>query len=473
MPTLESFNGASLVPDLVGAVRSGYQTGAGIAADQLQRKNEADAKVLRGSIMQGGPDAYAAWQKLGQLDPAAADEVTKMMQNRYMAADKQTQSQIDQNGEQSHIALLLAKNSPQAARDYISAQAQHNQDMGLPTDHYNQVLQMNDQDMLGTLQTHAAVYDAAMAAKRSRTGEMTAAERNLALYNAASPEDKATLDKMLHLTGTSEDDAKYLRTTKDGASVYDIRYPNKPATPIMGANGKPFSPQQGAVESRYMDSMLGNANEAAIALQNIIDMPDGGDSGIFGSGKIPNESILSSTKNTITNRLAPENVKSYNTMMAGVARQMAVVAGMGMQPNMTIVKKMDNLAFVDGDTQFDKARKTAEMRQIIEKALEVKLHNPRVPDEQKQFIQSTIDNLQTVVPYTQADLNHLRSKQDKDPSYTLEKLIAEKKADNTQKNPEQPAQSGGIGDGVEKQFKDKASGEIHTFVRQNGAWVRK
>jgi hypothetical protein len=78
-----------------------------------------------------------------------------------------------------------------------------------------------------------------------------------------------------------------------------------------------------------------------------------------------------------------------------------------------------SLELRSGDSELTKMRKLAEMRQVVEKGLEVNLDNPRLPQEQKTLVQRIINDVRTAVPYTQHDVTEFQKAGKKDKNTTL------------------------------------------------------
>ncbi len=195
--------------------------------------------------------------------------------------------------------------------------------------------------------------------------------------------------------------------------------------------GKPYVPngQQAGLGSRegvMFNRVAASGNEAAQALKNISDLPVGASTGYFGVGASPGTSALAAVKGVLTNKIAPQAVQDYNTMMAGVSRSLATIETAGLAPNGSLTHSMDSVQLREGDTEMTKLRKLAEMRQILEKGLEVNLENPRLPPEQKDLVRKIIAQAEDAIPYTHSDLTALEKAQEKNPSMTLQQLITQK-----------------------------------------------
>lgn len=182
----------------------------------------------------------------------------------------------------------------------------------------------------------------------------------------------------------------------------------------------------GGREGVMFQRVLSSANSALEALKNISELPVGASTGVFGVGASPGTSLFSSAKGALTNTLSSQEVQDYNTMLAGVGRNLSTIEAAGLAPNGSLTHSMDSIQLREGDSQMTKMRKLAEMRQIIIKGIETNLANPKLPDEQKKKIQEIIDNTKTAIPFTQHDITMLQQKQNGNSNYTFQDLMREK-----------------------------------------------
>lgn len=199
-------------------------------------------------------------------------------------------------------------------------------------------------------------------------------------------------------------------TDKDGQPVLDSQ--GQPTLrPITGGGKDPNAPSAATGrEAIFTNRVLAAGNQAAAALGNIARGPMGQSAGIMGVGSAPGHSALTSTMDTLRNKLAPDEVQQYNVMNTGLARNFAAVEGQGLaQPGSFTGQIGEGTTLRGGDTEETKLLRMGESRQIIERGLEPKLTDPRVPEAQKALIRKMIDEVRTAIPYTVEDLQGLRS----------------------------------------------------------------
>jgi hypothetical protein len=185
-------------------------------------------------------------------------------------------------------------------------------------------------------------------------------------------------------------------------------------------------PVMGARESVFFNRIVGGAKNAQQTIQNIVDMPVGTSAGVFGIGSKPGANIFTAGIDTLRNTVSSQDVQSYNTMIAGLDANLAQIEGHGLAASDAFRGQYDRLALREGDTEFTRLRKLAEMAQTIESGLDPYLSNPRVPAQQKQYMADLIAAVRKTIPFTHADVAALEIAP---ATVTLGDLIKSRKLD--------------------------------------------
>lgn len=180
--------------------------------------------------------------------------------------------------------------------------------------------------------------------------------------------------------------------------------------------------EMGAREAAYFDRVVNGASLGIAALNNIAQLPTTANAGPLGIGSSPGPSIFQSGLDTLRNTLSNEEVQNYNTYVAGLVNNLAIIESSGLAPNAGFVHQFDRIMFREGDSKTGLVAlgKMAEARQIIIRGLEPKLRNPRIPQEQKDLIRDLIAEVKQIIPYSQEDLIRFRAAQQKNPKLTIE-----------------------------------------------------
>lgn len=173
----------------------------------------------------------------------------------------------------------------------------------------------------------------------------------------------------------------------------------------------------GTIAERFTGRVIQGANLATAAIENVVELPFTADTGVFGSGTAPDGlSIFDASGQYLRNEMSSDNVQAYNTMMAGVLRNLAIIESSGLAPTGKFTDSMGAVLFRPGDstTGLTRMRKMAEMRQIVDEGLRPLLAG-RASKEQKQFIRGIIDRIHRAVPITHANITAYQRAQAKNP----------------------------------------------------------
>lgn len=196
-----------------------------------------------------------------------------------------------------------------------------------------------------------------------------------------------------------------------------------PGGPKDPAAQKPWTGREKVFGERVMTS----ANEAAQALANITELPLGATTGVLGVGSSPGHSVLAAGRDALRNTMSDQDTQSYNTMLAGVRRNLATIETTGLAPQGSLTESFSSVELRPGDTQVTVLRKLAEARQIIDRGLDIQLADPAVPKELKAVMTKALDTVHKAVPFTQHDVTMLERKQRTKPDMTMEDLIDREK----------------------------------------------
>lgn len=195
-------------------------------------------------------------------------------------------------------------------------------------------------------------------------------------------------------------------------------------TPVQGYGPKAASTGLTGRESVMMERVTGSSREVMTDLQNLAALPVGASSGVFGVGASPGTGLLASAKGALTNTLAPDDVRSFEAVAPGLARNLQIVTNRGLQGAQSGMASFEKYQWREGDTQLDKMQKMAAMRQVVDRQLEVSLANPRLSDEQRAQIQTTKDDVGSAVPFTVKDVIALKNA--KNPQTTMADVIKQR-----------------------------------------------
>jgi hypothetical protein len=180
----------------------------------------------------------------------------------------------------------------------------------------------------------------------------------------------------------------------------------------------------GGRESQQNNRIMTGANEAVAVLKNIAELPITAGTGIFGT-RGHQTGIFNAGAETLVQKATTQEVQDYRSITAGLQRFLGAIETSGMAVPVAVMNSVDSVIAREGMTNITKLRNMAEIRQIIEKGMEVVITNPRVPPEQKALMQKAVDEAKQAVPFTQSDITRLQRMQKIDPKITLGDLIGQ------------------------------------------------
>ena len=185
--------------------------------------------------------------------------------------------------------------------------------------------------------------------------------------------------------------------TGDSQFIPTNTNPNKGGTGGMGSRSE-----------LYFDRMMKATNMAVAAASNIMELPESSSTGWFGN-RHPGTTLLGAAKESLVNSLTTQEVQDYNVMITGLARNLANIETSGLAPPGSFSKSLgEGITLKEGDSYITKLRRMAEVRQIVTEGMRDVFANPKVPKEQKDALQGTLDTLKEAIPFTQHDITVLQ-----------------------------------------------------------------
>jgi hypothetical protein len=260
-----------------------------------------------------------------------------------------------------------------------------------------------------------------MVAENEASIAATGALENLRNVQAGDP-DYQTVSGSTH-DGTVKAPSGY-EPNPDFDPTMPSSVENPKLRPITGGPSDPdFAGKLGSRE-RQVIARIGNAALNTTAdLESIMAMPSGASRGVFGTGVggTPGSTLLDATVDSMKNRVAPEEVQLYNTVLGGLSVQLATLEKSGLAGSDALSAQYDNLQLRPEDTVETKMLKMAQMRQTVESALSIQLAQGNLPREQKAQFQQIVSRLHQAVPFGPRDVLALR--QSRVPGATIRTIL--------------------------------------------------
>jgi hypothetical protein len=355
---------------------------------ELTREAFTDAMgefVRVGTTIQG---QYESDVKSGKLPVLAQDDALKSLK-------KEADSLRERFGDNPQIASMIQK---------IEAQDSYNPDQakqGLARIHA----------MVGQLKQPPAIPGSPEDLK-IRESEAAAAERGRQSEKPDKPEKPE-----------SGWEVKEVQDEQGKPQVVRVNKNTGEVRPVEGI--KPKSGGMGARESVFTNRVLLSGNEAARDLENVVNLPIGASRGLFG-GRTQGAGLFEASKESLANKMTTQDVQSYNVMATGFQRSLAAIESAGLAPQGTLTHQMDAVIFKEGDTNFTKLHKLAQVRQIVEAGLEVLQANPRLSDQEKKKASDILDRIHKAVPFSNADI--IKLEYSDNPKATLRSIMPKAEA---------------------------------------------
>lgn len=212
----------------------------------------------------------------------------------------------------------------------------------------------------------------------------------------------------------------------DGSSAGYRPKPGSTTGELEFIPGGPADPNKvsplGNRESVFINRIGIASNETAKDLKNIVRIPLTTSRGVFG-GRQQGGSLFDAGKESLTNAMTTQDVQSYNTLASGLQRNLAAIEAAGLAPSGTLTHQMDAVIFKNGDTNYTKLQKLAQIKQIAIAGIETTLSNPRLPEKQVKHFEGILNEINQAVPFDNGDLITLQQAHQTNPNVTINDIV--------------------------------------------------
>ena len=166
----------------------------------------------------------------------------------------------------------------------------------------------------------------------------------------------------------------------------------------------------------FGDIVAAASNESAAAIKNIMTLPFTSSSGLFGGRTTT--SMITAPLDAMTNTLTSETVQRYNVEFGKLGYSLAQLMSGGRAVRVSDVGQMNNLLQIkEGDTLETAATKIAEARQLAERTIQVRSKSSSTDPGLKEVFKENLETIETVVPFTVADINEFVNKRDRKTTF--------------------------------------------------------
>lgn len=240
-----------------------------------------------------------------------------------------------------------------------------------------------------------------------------------------TPEDQAIWGR---LQATAQ--GKIAGTEVGKLETYQVKTPDGKTTTVeleqgkrpgewYTADGKPYDPQgaelnklppgQGRQQATQLTAIRGAGNEAVASLKNLVELPVTATSGtLMGVQFRTPEEMGEAIKRSLAREFTPEEVKDLYISFAGVGRSLATLEAQGRAQGLVgLAEQMDRLIPQSGDKPITIMRRYAEIRQIIDRAMENAIASGVPTTEAQSLFENIAKEAREAVPFTVHDVNVL------------------------------------------------------------------
>lgn len=171
---------------------------------------------------------------------------------------------------------------------------------------------------------------------------------------------------------------------------------------LLYPGGQMTQPQTSIPDSRTQ-AALGAMRQATAQFKQILELPAGTTSGIWGGMKP--DSMLMQPLGALANAFTKPATQQYNALAAGILPDVATAERLGFNVTQAQLEKMqDKFTWREGDDPVTKMRKAAEFKVVLGQAAENVLNNRSITYENRHFAKDTLDTLDKIIPFSNADI---------------------------------------------------------------------
>lgn len=186
----------------------------------------------------------------------------------------------------------------------------------------------------------------------------------------------------------------------------------------------------------FGDIVATNLNEAVGTISNIVNLPYDVTSGVFQGRNTTN--LLFAPLGALTNELTSEDVQRYNKEIKNFGKFASrVVSGGRVVPAGVQKDFEDQFVIREGDSPLTVLTSLAQMRQVMERAAEVKIKSASTDPGLKQLYVDGLEVVRSSIPFTVNDINKFANQRDQNKTFS--DMFTEYGLGGQQQTPSMPA----------------------------------
>jgi hypothetical protein len=206
-------------------------------------------------------------------------------------------------------------------------------------------------------------------------------------------------------------------TDPKAAAISKFLEENPQATAAEIANFARTVGQSGRQQATMLTRLTAAGNEVSGALQNLMELPVTANLGVFGGTQYQTaDTLTDAVHRALARSLTPQEVQDLQATTLGLSRGLATLEATGVSQGLVgLAKQMEREVPQSGDTPLTVMRKYADVRQIVERAMETVKSTSAVPETQTALLDKIVAEVKRAVPFTVHDVNMLERSPD-DPA---------------------------------------------------------
>jgi hypothetical protein len=193
--------------------------------------------------------------------------------------------------------------------------------------------------------------------------------------------------------------------------------PPPPGSTKPAAAAKPSVGKAGGDRFGFGAIIATNVNEATASIENIVTLPFDVTTGTF-QGRNPS-GVLYAPLGALTNKLTADEAQRYNVEIGNFGKSVArVISGGRVVPASVQKDYEDKYKVRDGDSRLTVMTKIANMRQDLERAIEVRIASSDTDPGLKPIYEESLRKIEEAIPFTVKDVNLMATQKDKKKTFT-------------------------------------------------------
>lgn len=193
---------------------------------------------------------------------------------------------------------------------------------------------------------------------------------------------------------------------------------------------KPVSAAEGRQQATQLTAIRGAGNEAVASLKNLVELPIGANMGNWMGVQFQTpDSLRDALGRSLARQITPKETTDLYITFSGVGRSLATLEAQGRAQGLVgLSGQMDRLMPQSGDTGLQVMRRYAEIRQIIDRAIENAKVSGKASPEASGLFDKIQEEAHDAVPWTVHDVTMIEYGGAQGVKQFADKMFAERRS---------------------------------------------